>query len=262
MEVALPARPWGYCSTRGRRVNAHRFPGRPDPASSPERCTIAWRQRYPVVGAGCNSRGGEKHGCAPSVPGRPGPRLLAGAMHVAWRQRYPGDRTGRCCVLGKGVSAPSSSAETRTPPPRRGGARSVHAALLGRPCGKQFRRVACRYARTVCDGDRRVGSIHFPSVPDPASRRSDARSVESALPGRPCGTLLCDGDRRVGSILIPRVPDPTSSPERCTMRGGGITRATVREAVSCGCVQVCTTREVGPVVGPASPFRLCGMHGR
>ena len=168
VEVALPARPWGYCSTRGRRVNAHRFPGRPDPASSPERCTIAWRQRYPVVGAGCNSRGGEKHGCAPSVPGRPGPRLLAGAMHVAWRQRYPGDRTGRCCVLGKGVSAPSSSAETRTPPPRRGGARSVHAALLGRPCGKQFRRVACRYARTVCDGDRRVGSIHFPSVPDPA----------------------------------------------------------------------------------------------
>ena len=144
-------------------------PGRPDPASSPERCTIAWRQHYPVADARRTSSGGERRrGVPPRVRRRPGPRLLAGAMHVAWRQRYPGDRTGRCCVLGTGVSAPSSSAETRTPPPRRGGARSVEAALPGRPCGKQFRAVACRYARTVCDGDRRVGSIHFPSVPDPA----------------------------------------------------------------------------------------------
>jgi len=170
------------------------FPGDPDPASSPERCTYRGGSvtratvRADVV---CWGQACRHH----RLPRRPGPRLHAGAVHVAWRQRYPGDRAGSSfvrlrvgmhalCVMVIGVSAPSTSQVSRT--------------LL--------------------------------------SRRSDARSVESALPGRPCGTLLCDGDRRVGSILIPRVPDPTSSPERCTMRGGGITRATVREAVSCGCV--------------------------
>ena len=59
MEAALPVQPCGILQYKeDRRVDSYFFPGRPDPASSPERCTFAWRQHYPVVRAGRSSKGG------------------------------------------------------------------------------------------------------------------------------------------------------------------------------------------------------------
>ena len=76
-------------------------------------------------------------------------------------------------------------------------------------------------------------------------------------------TVVRGGGQACRLLLLPGSPDPASSPERCTLRGGGATWATVRETVSDGLsVSRQDGREGRPVVGPAPPSFQFTLGGR